>query len=381
MTRIFISYSRKDLATARQLAGDLEQAGYQTWWDISSLKGGDDWVRVIPAAIETCEVFLLLLSPFSIQSQWVAKEVTHALNQGKRIIPLMIAPCAVPFEVNTLNYLDFTGLDYPAQLDKLLASLASPAPLDKPRPQNLPPWLATVFSPKFLPLLLGGGLLLLTALLFLFLRPPAPAPTPTPTATQPPTLTATETVPPPPPTASETPVPTRSATPTAQPPTASPTPSLTASLTLERFQRVELCILPDISSVWVRTGPERSFEALPTGLTGEDCLLFSGRNAENTWLMIAPRQPDHRFAEYEYGWIRKDFLAESGQVSLPAMTPIPTFTRTPLPTPTLTPSLTPSLTFTPSATPTASETPLPTDTRVPTWTPTEISTLQPTATP
>ena len=381
MTRIFISYSRKNLETARQLAADLEQAGYPTWWDISSLQGGDDWLRVIPAAIEACEVFLLLLSPDSIQSQWVTKEVTHALKQKKRIIPIMIAACEVPFEVNNLNCLDFSGLDYPANLRKLLASLKAPAQAAKPEPKPLPVWLTAVFSLKFLPWTLGGGLLVVIGLLFLLQRPVQPLPsTSTPTLTPPPTLAATDTLTPRP-TASETPRPTLSATPTALPPTETSTPSLTPTLTLESFQRVELCILPDISSVWVRTGPERTFEALPKGLTGDDCLIFSGRNAENTWLMIAPRQPDHQFADYEYGWIRKDFLAESAQVSLPAITPIPTFTRTPSPSPSATLTLTPMPTFTPSVTPTASETPLPTDTRVPTWTPTEISTLQPTATP
>jgi hypothetical protein len=140
-------------------------------------------------------------------------------------------------------------------------------------------------------------------------------------------------------------------------------------VTPEIFPRVELCLLPDINSVWVRSGPEKTYEAFPKGLSADACLIFSGRNAENTWLMIAPRQPNPRFAEFEYGWIRKDFLAQNGQITFPVMTPLPTVT--------LTPTLVPTLTFTP----TASETPLPTDTRVPTWTPTDSPTLEPTVTP
>jgi len=40
--QVFISYARKDMIYARQLAADLERAGYSVWWDISDLRGGDD---------------------------------------------------------------------------------------------------------------------------------------------------------------------------------------------------------------------------------------------------------------------------------------------------------------------------------------------------
>lgn len=71
MTQIFISYSRRNIDTARSLAGDLTRAGFEVWWDISDLKGGDDWVRVIPAAIDASQFFIILLSKASVESQWV----------------------------------------------------------------------------------------------------------------------------------------------------------------------------------------------------------------------------------------------------------------------------------------------------------------------
>jgi hypothetical protein len=80
MQKVFISYSRKDIDFARNLAGDLEKAGFEVWWDISDLKGGDDWVNVIPTAIEASQYFIILLSPDSIISQWVKKEYLHALT-------------------------------------------------------------------------------------------------------------------------------------------------------------------------------------------------------------------------------------------------------------------------------------------------------------
>src|SRR5574341_746003 len=103
MQRIFISYSRKDIGFVRKLAEDLEKAGYDVWWDLSDLRGGDDWLRVIPAAIESSAYILVVLSPNAIASEWVEKEYHQALGSGKRIIPIMLKPSRVPFALNTIN--------------------------------------------------------------------------------------------------------------------------------------------------------------------------------------------------------------------------------------------------------------------------------------
>lgn len=379
MQQVFVSYSRKDIDFARKLAGDLEKAGFETWWDISDLKGGDDWVRIIPAAIEASQYFIILLSPDSVLSLWVEKEYLHALKLNLKIIPIMIRPCSVPFALANINYLDFSAPDPVTNFNKLLTDLDySGKPFyetaletvlsKKPRLSLLPTHARLVFA------ILGVLILGIILLLFFVFKPPAPAkptPTPTTTASQPPTLTpmltSTREMTP---TASDTALPTLTATPTAftETPTLSPTLTPSSTATAGFFPRIELCISPDISSIWVRTGPGRNYEALPKGLTFDECLIFSGRNADNTWLMIAPRQPNPKFAEFEYGWVRKDFLAESGQISLPEVTPLPTLT------------LTPTSTATSTFTPTVTETPTPTDTRVPTHTPTDLPTLEPSAT-
>ena len=97
MTQIFISYSRKDINFVRQLAGDLEKAGYEVWWDLTDLRGGDDWPRVIPAAIESSQYVIVVLSPNSAVSDWVEKEYTQALSLHKKIIPIMLANSRIPF--------------------------------------------------------------------------------------------------------------------------------------------------------------------------------------------------------------------------------------------------------------------------------------------
>src|SRR5215212_2297195 len=123
MPQIFISYSRKDISFVRRLAGDLEKAGYDVWWDLTDLRGGDDWPRVIPAAIESSQFVIVVLSPNSVISDWVEKEYMQAISLRKKIIPIMLTQSRVPFALNTINYIDFTNEEYGTSLNKLLSAL------------------------------------------------------------------------------------------------------------------------------------------------------------------------------------------------------------------------------------------------------------------
>jgi hypothetical protein len=386
MQRVFISYSRKDIDFARKLAGDLEKAGFEVWWDISDLKGGDDWVQVIPAAIESSRYFIILLSPDSVLSQWVEKEYLHALKLRMKILPVMIRPCTVPFALANINYLDFTASDPLDSLNKLLADLeyngepVHSTALSKKALLPLPPALAR-FETLILAVLVLG-ILLLSFFVFKSCASVIPSPTPTftPTATQSLTMTPTRD-------ATSTPTYTVTLSPTVTPPltstdTLTPENTVTPSPTKETMLRVELCIRTDFTTL-VRTGPGKTYGYLSNPLKGDDCLLFSARSEDNKWYMIAPRQPDARFREFEYGWVSNFTLdlESAGFFSLPVGTPMPTATRTP--SPTYTATITPTWTFTPTLTslPTDTNTPNPTDTRVPTSTVTDIPTLEPTPIP
>ncbi len=350
MSRIFISYSRKDIATARRLAGELRKAGFDVWWDISGLKGGDAWVRVIPAAIDSSQFFVILLTKASVESQWVEKEYVRALARRMKIIPLLLEPCDVPFALANINYLDFSANDDETNLKNLLEALETgivPPPATPKRDWKR--WVGIGAAALL-------GIILFVAILRACTTPPPPTPTPTIEASSTSTVTATITLTgTPTPTETFTPTSTFTVTPTN---TVTPTASSTATptLTVETSPRVELCVQPEIGSLWVRTGPGRTFETYPRALSGGDCLIFSARDESGGWLMIGPRQPNRNYADFEYGWVAANFLDNPDQIPLPVATPVPTATRTPLPT--FTPTFTATLTFTPT----------PTDTRVPTAT-------------
>jgi len=350
MAKVFISYSRKDIGFVRKLAGDLEKAGYDVWWDLTDLRGGDDWLRVIPTAIESSEYFVVVLSPNSAVSDWVKKEYTQALSLGKKIIPIMLARSNVPFALNTINYVDFTSGDYAANLKKLLDAMEyageNPAATAAAFPLMLRKYA--------IPIIIGLGLLL--ALLTRFVLAPLVTPTATPTNIPPTTLvpatfTSTREADTPTPTASESATVTLSPTLTRTP---TENPTVTPSPTNRPLNRLGLCVESDYAnSINVRSGPGTIYAPLGEPLLVGTCLFFSARNEESTWLQIAPNQQDSSLRQYEGGWIYRELLGlgTSGPIDLPAVT------LTPTPTPSDTPTITPTYTRTPSATLTPSETP------------------------
>src|SRR5688572_7458382 len=369
MPQIFISYSRKDIAFVRQLAGDLEKAGYDVWWDLTDLRGGDDWPRVIPAAIESSQYIVVVLSPNSAISDWVAKEYTQALDLRKKIIPIMLKPSRVPFALNTINYVNFAAGEYVDNLNNLLSALGYTG--ERPV-EAVKPFLPTALRKYGVPILIG--VLILLALLATFFFPSPGPPTSTPSFLPPTTPAFTITPEPDTPTVVPTasltvtasPTPTATLTPTASR-TASPSPTRTPSSNLLTF-----CVnSPYVYSINVRSGPGTNYAPLGEPLLVGECLTFSARNEEETWLLIAPNQRNPAHRQYEGGWIWRDLLGlgTTGPIDLPGVT------LTPTPIPSDTPTITPTFTRTP--TPTLTDTPTPTDTPTETATPTPSETPTP----
>jgi hypothetical protein len=368
MQKVFISYSRKDIDFARKLAGDLENAGYDVWWDITDLQGGDDWVRNIPDAIANSQFVMVVLSPNSIESEWVKKEYTQALTLKKKIIPIMFESCNVPFALNTINFVNFASGDYPENFKKLLAPLGFTG-----KPPVVAPyvWAARSIPPAAVKFGIPAaiiGLILLLAFIFIPRNKPSETPTVTPTLTPSTSPTASVTL--------EPSTATHTATST-QTITFTPTNTHTPSPTIIYEIRLPICITAESPNIYVRSGPGQTYVAKVLDLRDESgkrlevCPWFTGQitSGEDIWLLVAEDQREATLQEFEGGWIRRDLLDKNISIDI---LPIVTLTSTPTPsdTPTITPSATPTLT--PS--PTSTYTPAPTETSTPTDTPIDIPT-------
>ena len=120
--KTFFSYSRDDSEFVLKLATDLRTAGIDIWLDQLDIVAGKRWDAEIEKALEGAETMMVVLSPTSVASNNVMDEVSYALEEGKRVIPILISDCEIPFRVKRLQRIDFTG-DYESALKKLVNAL------------------------------------------------------------------------------------------------------------------------------------------------------------------------------------------------------------------------------------------------------------------
>lgn len=109
MPSAFLSYSHLDKPFATKLAADLERQGINCWIDESGVQIGDPLLSVLGRAIGEMTDFVVVLSPTSIQSSWVAKELEIALSREVRIRPVLYKPCTLPLSLIGRTYADFTN--------------------------------------------------------------------------------------------------------------------------------------------------------------------------------------------------------------------------------------------------------------------------------
>lgn len=122
MTLVFVSYSHSDRAFVTQLAQDLSAREVPIWLDILNIKPGQRWDVEVERALERASHMLVVISPASMDSQNVHDEVNYAIDEGKSIIPILIADTKVPFRLRRLQYTDFRE-GYSAACEKLIKHL------------------------------------------------------------------------------------------------------------------------------------------------------------------------------------------------------------------------------------------------------------------
>jgi hypothetical protein len=93
----FISYSTKDQDFADRLHADLQSKGVRCWFAPHDVQGGKKLHEQIDEAIRLHDKLLLILSPQSMQSEWVKTEIAKARkrevrDQRRVLFPIRLAP-------------------------------------------------------------------------------------------------------------------------------------------------------------------------------------------------------------------------------------------------------------------------------------------------
>jgi uncharacterized protein YjbI with pentapeptide repeats len=93
----FISYSTKDQTFADRLYADLQNRGVRCWFAPHDVQGGRKLHEQIDEAIRLHDKLLLILSPHSMESEWVKTEIAKARkrevrDQRRVLFPIRVAP-------------------------------------------------------------------------------------------------------------------------------------------------------------------------------------------------------------------------------------------------------------------------------------------------
>src|SRR5580658_6580731 len=106
--RIFISYSRKDMAFADRLDAALRARGFEPLIDRTDIYAFEEWWKRIQALISRADTVVFVLSPDSVKPGTGAlKEVEFSASLNKRFAPIIFRPVVdkdVPETLAKLNY-------------------------------------------------------------------------------------------------------------------------------------------------------------------------------------------------------------------------------------------------------------------------------------
>jgi WD40 repeat protein len=89
MSDAFISYSRKDRDFVLRLHEGLAAQQRDIWVDFEDIPATADWWREIQGGIEGANAFIFIISPDSVHSEVCNRELDYALQNNKRLIPLL----------------------------------------------------------------------------------------------------------------------------------------------------------------------------------------------------------------------------------------------------------------------------------------------------
>src|SRR5258708_3494375 len=121
MTKIFMSYSRQDIDFVRRLASSLDDLGVELWLDIEDIPAGMKWSTAITQGLRLSDLMILVISPESMTSTTVEDEWQYFIDKKKPIIPILLRPAKIHFQLSRIQYIDFSNQEYAVALQKLLA--------------------------------------------------------------------------------------------------------------------------------------------------------------------------------------------------------------------------------------------------------------------
>lgn len=129
--KIFLSYSREDVATARRVVDGLSQKGVDAWWD-ERIGVGEAFRQRIDAKLSECDFVVVLWTDRSIHSKWVLSEALAARDVGK-LLSVALGGAIPPLGFRQFQFLQVSEAD-DTELERLATLISG---LETARPHQV----------------------------------------------------------------------------------------------------------------------------------------------------------------------------------------------------------------------------------------------------
>lgn len=130
--RLFVSHASSDIDVAQEIVAICEERGIATWLAERDIRVGENYAAQIYNAVVASSHILVLMSPESVASHHVRREVNVAIDNGVAVLPLVVSqstdvmntlPSDWKYWLGVIQAIPFSSADAAvAELEALLAN-------------------------------------------------------------------------------------------------------------------------------------------------------------------------------------------------------------------------------------------------------------------
>ena len=112
--KCFLSHNSKNKPLARRIGNILIDRNIDVWFDAWEIKAGESLTGKIGEGIMNSDIFIILLSPDSVNSKWVQEELKIGLHRrinedNFKVIPILVEDCNIPPFLLDYLYINWQG--------------------------------------------------------------------------------------------------------------------------------------------------------------------------------------------------------------------------------------------------------------------------------
>jgi hypothetical protein len=124
--QVFIAYSHADREAADMIAAALSEAGINVWMD-TGIAPGREWVAALERGMRESAVFLILVSPALVESEWMMYELGFMLSEYRArrtpVIPVLLRPAPMPEVLRDFQMIDSSRRPLPNAIPGIVGAI------------------------------------------------------------------------------------------------------------------------------------------------------------------------------------------------------------------------------------------------------------------